>query len=366
MKFIAQLVHSILLIFVFTLSTIAQTDSTNTKTVDLQKAFQETVKKYEAFEVEHGHYIQTPNVKMHYLTWGKFTSRPIVWVHGTGSNCYEAALFADSLAKNGYYIIAIDYYGHGKTPFPTNEVSIFSVADDIYSLLNKLKIKKTIIGGWSRGGSIATAFYDAYPAMVSGIVLEDGGSVGWTRPYNKMEQKEMLNKLTADAEKYGPIPSQKMYSSLFDAFCKYQSDGKISLNDFHSLNKSSAGQWAMNPGLDKWLGEDSLELFTKYTLRPTEAPLFEYSTSSLEPKIVFRNLKVPLLIFDPIDSTDVFKDFEEDNRLLKQQHPKWITHLVYENTGHGVKYQHPERFYKDLIIFLGSIKLQASNSHIKK
>jgi len=71
-----------------------------------------------------------------YLFEGQFGG-PIVWVHGTGSNCYEATLFADSLAKNGYFIIAIDYYGHGKTPFPTNEVSIFSVADDIYFLLNK-------------------------------------------------------------------------------------------------------------------------------------------------------------------------------------------------------------------------------------
>jgi len=365
MKFIAQLIHSILLIFVFNISAIAQIDSTNTMTVDLQKAFQETAKTYEAFEAEHGHYIQTPNVKMHYLTWGKFTSRPIVWIHGTGSNCYEAALFADSLVKNGYYIIAIDYYGHGKTPFPTSEVSIFNVADDIYFLLNKLNIKKTIIGGWSRGGSIATAFYDAYPAMVSGIVLEDGGSVGWLRPYNKMEQKDMLSKLAADAEKYGPILSQKMYSSLFEAFCEYQSDGKISLHNFHSLNNSSTGQWAINPGLDTWLGEDSWELVSKYILRPTEAPLFEYSTTGLEPKIVYRNLKVPLLIFDPIDSTDVFKDFEEDNSLLKQQHSKWITHLVYENTGHGVKYQHPERFYKDLILFLDRIKLQASNSQLK-
>ncbi len=138
------------------------------------------------------------------------------------------------------------------------------------------------------------------------------------------------------------------------------------VKDFHSINKSSVGQWDRNPGLDKWLGEDSWESITKNTLRPTEAPLFEYSTMMLEPKIVYRNLNVPLLIFDPIDSTDVFKDFEQDNTILTQQHPKWITHLVYENTGHAVKYQHPERFYKDLISFLDRIKLQTSNSPIKK
>lgn len=345
----------LILNLIFSCATFAQSDSVNSKPIDLQKAFQETVTKYEAFEKAHGHYIQTPNVNMHYLSWGKSTGRPIVWVHGTTSNCYEAGVFADSLVKKGFYVIAIDYYGHGKTDFPAKEVSIFNVADDIRYLLNKLNIKKTIIGGWSRGGSIATAFYDAYPNMVSGIVLEDGGSVGWTRPYYKLEQQEMLKNLNAEFEKYGPIPPQEMYASLFAAFCKYQSNGNLSLKAFHSINKYSAGQWARNPGLDKWLGEDAWELMTKYTLRPTEAPLFEYSTMMLEPKIVYRNLQVPLLIFDPVDSTDVFKDFEEANRLLTHQHPKWITHLVYENTGHGVKYQHPARFYADLVKFFDKI-----------
>lgn len=365
MKLISQFVQLNFVIFFFTFSAIAQIDSAKTKIVDLQKAFQETVKKYEAFEVEHGHYIQTLNVNMHYLTWGKSTGRPLVWVHGTGSNSYEATIFTDSLVKKGFYVIAIDYYGHGKTLIPTKEVSIYNVADDIEYLLNKLNIKKTFIGGWSRGGSISTAFYDSYPERVSGIVLEDGGSVGWLRPYYKMEQNEMLKKLSDKAEKYGPVPPEKKYSSLFDAFCNYQSSGQVSLKTFHSINKSSTGQWTRNPGLNKWIGEDSWELMTKYALRPTEAPLFEYSTAMLEPKIVYRNLQVPLLIFDPIDSMDV-NDFEEENRLLKQQHLKWITHLIYEKTGHGVKYEHPERFNKDLISFLDSIKIQKNNSPIKK
>lgn len=355
MKFFSQFVRLNLVSLVFTFSAIAQTDSTKIKKVDLQKAFQETVVKYEAFEKTHGHYIQTPNVNMHYLTWGKPTGRPIVWIHGTTSNGYETTIFADSLVKKGYYIIAIDYYGHGKTPFPGKEVSVYNVADDIAFLLNKLNIKNTIIGGWSRGGTITTAFYATYPQKVTGIILEDGGSVGWTRQNYKLEPQEMLKKLNANIEKYGPVPPEKLYATLFDAFCNYQSNGQISLRAFHSLNKSSSEEWTRNPGLDKWLGEDSWETMTKYMLRPTEAPLFEYSTAMLEPKIVFRNLQVPILIFDPIDSTDT-NDFEEDNKLLKQQHPKWITYLVYENTGHAVKFQHPERFYKDLVNFLNKLK----------
>ncbi len=356
MKYISHTIVLFLLNSGITLSAFAQTDSTYSKPIDLQKAFQETVKKYEYFETEHGHYIQTPNVVMHYLTWGKPTGIPFVWVHGTTSNGYEASGFAENLEKDGFYVISIDYYGHGKTPFPTKEVSIYDVADDIKYLLDKLKINKAIIGGWSRGGSIATSFYDEYPETVLGIVLEDGGSVAWTRPYFKLDQKEMLQKLSEEAEKHGPVASQQMYNSLFDAFCNYQRKGNITLTTFHSINESSKGQWTINPGLAKWLGEDSWEIMTNYILRPTEAPLFEYSTMMIEPKIVYRNLQVPLLIFDAIDNEDAFKDFEKNNRLLKQNHPKWVTHLVYENTRHAIKYQHPERFYKDLISFLNGIK----------
>lgn len=55
MKLISQFVHFNFALFFFTFPAFAQTDSTNSKVVDLQKGFQETVKKYEAFQ--HGLHI---------------------------------------------------------------------------------------------------------------------------------------------------------------------------------------------------------------------------------------------------------------------------------------------------------------------
>ena len=109
------------------------------------------------------------------------------------------------------------------------------------------------------------------------------------------------------------------------------------------------------------MGKETSEAFIKGITRPTEIPLLEYSTVVLEPKIIYRNLGVPLLIFDPIDTSIIFMDFKEENSLLAQQHPQWITHLVYENTGHGVKHQHPEMFCKDVILFLDKVKLWQIN-----
>ncbi|MFN2440816.1 MAG: alpha/beta fold hydrolase, partial [Chitinophagaceae bacterium] len=111
-----------------------------------------------------------------YLTWGKPSGVPLIWVHGTGQSAYELLPIADSLTKAGYYIIAIDYYAHGLTPIPKHEVSIYHVADDIKALMDKLKIKKAVIGGFSRGGIITTAFFDTYAERILGLILVDGGS----------------------------------------------------------------------------------------------------------------------------------------------------------------------------------------------
>lgn len=323
---------------------------------ELQAAFKQIVGEYDSFEAVHGNSITTPNVNMHYLTWGKNTDRVFVWIHGTTSNAYEAALFADSLVSNGYFVIAVDYYGHGKTPIPAREVSIYNVADDIHFLLTTLKIDKVTIGGWSRGGTIATAFYDTYPDMVSAIVLEDGGSVGWLRPGHRMEGSELAKLFDDNKQQYGEVPADKLFPSLYDAFRHHQHDGKLRLLTFHAINKTTTGQWGVNPGLAEWLGEESWESIVKSINRPAAAPLFEFSTMTLEPRIAYRNLKVPMLIFDPIDVNDQLKDFHQDNAHLKNEHPDLVTHLVYDNTSHAVKYQRPDRFREDLVAFLKGVE----------
>ncbi len=354
-----KMLQIVLLVFVGIISVKAQRSDHTISERELQAAFKQIVGEYDSFEAVHGSRITTPNVNMHYLTWGQNTGRVFVWIHGTTSNGYEAALFADSLVSKGYFVIAVDYYGHGKTAIPAHEVSIYNVADDIHFLLTRLKIDKVIIGGWSRGGTIATAFYGTYPEMVSAIVLEDGGSVGWLRPGHRMEGSELVKLFDYNKQQYGEIPADTLFPSLYDAFRHHQHDGKLRLLTFHAINKTATGQYGVNPGLAEWLGEDSWESIIKSINSPSAAPLFEFSTMTLEPRIVYRNLKVPLLIIDPIDINDQLKDFREDNAHLKSEHPDLVTHLVYENTSHAVKYQHPDRFRKDLVAFLKAVETKS-------
>lgn len=321
--------------------------------------FLKTKAEFVKFEEKHGHYIQTPNVKMHYLTWGKPTGTPIVWAHGTGSNAYEMLGLADSLVKQGCYVISIDYYGHGFTPIPEKEVSLYHVADDINLLLSHLKIKKAIIGGWSRGGSIATAFYDAYPDRVLGLILEDGGSVAWATN----DHKEPMDSLTAKLRKEFPEYEafQKMtFDSEFKA-SKLWVEGdafnqKHIFQSLASLKQHAAGSWSFNPGMAELCGVSSVEDFLTLTYRPyASTQLFGISTGLLNPKVIYRNLDVPLLILDPVSEQDQFA-FGAENIKLQQAHPEWIMHRVYKNTSHALKYEHPDEFLKDVTDFLPWIK----------
>jgi pimeloyl-ACP methyl ester carboxylesterase len=319
--------------------------------------FLNTKAEFILFEQAQGHYIQTNNTKMHYLTWGKSNRTPIVWVHGTGSNGYELFGLADSLVKQGYYVIAIDYYGHGFTPIPDKEVSLYHVADDIKFLLDNLKIKKAVIGGWSRGGSIATAFYDAYPARVLGLILEDGGSVAAPAIDHSKSIDSCSVEITKRYQEYEQFVSQK-YESAFEAIKK---NGDINKKGdvfagLAAIKQNTSGKWVIGQGISELIGFNSAGELLTMTYRPFASnKLFGTSYMLLNPKIIYRNLDVPMLILDPVSDND-FMPVEKENEKLQKAHPNLIIHKIYKNTSHALKYERPNEFLKDVISFLSRVK----------
>lgn len=104
---------------------------------NLKLKYDSATTQFESYERLHGGFIQTQNIKMHYLHWGNPKDTPIIWIHGSFTNAYELAGIAEEIVRRGYYLIAIDYYGHGLTKIPKHEVSLFHVADDIKALMDE-------------------------------------------------------------------------------------------------------------------------------------------------------------------------------------------------------------------------------------
>ena len=316
--------------------------------------YREARQAFERFEKAHGHFVQTGNGRMHYLTWGSPAGIPFLWAHGSLTNGYEMQTVADSLVAAGLYVIAIDYYGHGQTPIPTHEVSLYHVADDMKSLLDQLRISKAVVGGFSRGGYIATAFYDAYPDRVLGLVLEDGGSVATNMHYHTLTPAA-LEARVVEFEK--ERPAEPTYATEREAYVAIYDPGSPD-TQFELLawiRQDAGGRWAVTPGLFKLFNLENPGQFFDNILRPTKVPLFAASMSLIEPRIIFRNLSVPLLILDAAGPNDPFP-FTEANQALQRQHPRLVTHCVYPDADHNIHHANPRQMTRDVVSFIGQVK----------
>lgn len=322
----------------------------------LQKRYQEAKVDYQQFEEKHGGWIQTENVRMHYLSWGKASGVPLIWLHGSLLHSYELASIAEDLVAGGYYLIAVDYYGHGKTAMPTHEVSLYHIADDVRALMDSLQIRKAVLGGFSRGGYIATAFYDSYPERTLGLILEDGGSVAFNNYHHRMDLESLSKK--ASSMKL-PVELDSLYNGQYDS----EFEAYKSLYDVDAGGLQFEILSVINPKDNKWItyqeASTSFHLldsnqFMELVLRPDNVPLYAASIGMIQPKIIFRNLHVPILILDAVSVGDSMP-FERENRALKEMHPTLITRKEYVNTEHNIHYEHPKQFASDVIDFLKEV-----------
>ncbi len=305
-------------------------------------------------EALYGGYVTTPNVRMHYLDRGPKDAMALIWAHGTTTSAHDIDEIVDGLFAAPLRVISIDYYGHGLTPIPDHPVSVYHVADDIALLMDHLGIDCAIIGGWSRGATISSAFYQTYPERTIALILEDGGVVSWAKAF----EETIWDVVSRTPEVYEP----EGFASEFDLILSLDADSLLTLDPVKvhrtlgkGLEPGPDGLWYDQPEQTRWLWEDTREHLRLGLREPQRAPLFQRSTVYFEPEIALRHLKVPLLTFDPV-SQDDFHRMTEGNRALRARFPDLVTHLVYEDTMHWVRWQHPQRFLKDVLAFVETVR----------
>ena len=100
---------------------------------------------------------------------------PIVLLHGTGSSLHAWEGWAQAL-KSRRRVIRYDLAGFGLTgPSPEGTYSLDNDVRLLVALLDKLGIRRCVLGGNSLGGAIAWRAALAHPARIEKLMLVDAG-----------------------------------------------------------------------------------------------------------------------------------------------------------------------------------------------
>jgi len=106
-------------------------------------------------------------------TYGNEKNKPIIFIHGGPSG--NATLFegttAQKLVAQGFYVIAYDRRGEGRSTDPNAKFTYEEAFQDLNSIYKKYHLKKAVLLGHSFGGLVATLYTNKYPQNVSALVL---------------------------------------------------------------------------------------------------------------------------------------------------------------------------------------------------
>ncbi len=122
------------------------------------------------------HYVQTRDLRMHYLQQG--TGEPVIFIHGFPETSYEwrhqFAAFADQ-----YACFAPDLRGFGATEKPGVRVSRQLLAQDIVNFMDALGIERAAVVAHDWGGIVAFKLAIDWPERVTRLALLDTLCTVW-------------------------------------------------------------------------------------------------------------------------------------------------------------------------------------------
>ena len=313
-------------------------------------------------ERAHGRFVSVDGIRMHYLEWGDAKGVPFVWAHGSGSDGYELRAVAPRLAEAGYRVLAVDYRGHGGTRVKDFNFGIYHIADDLVGLLDSLRIPAAIFGGASKGGSVAAAVYDQYPTRVLGLLMADGGTWSLQYMYDRATPEQIRQSIS------DPLP-QLFGASELEVFQKIVGDMPAeelqkreqsgwTFDMLRRIGPNVRGQWAFLPDFEALMGKLGMEAVT---MKPTMVPPLQWSENAMIPRMMFRNLHVPMMILDPQSERDA-RPVTDQNEWLVADHPTLVINRIYPETGHNVLQSRPDWFVRDAVELLGRVRQRPASA----
>lgn len=259
-------------------------------------------------------YLST-GVKLEYVEQGSKDGIPVILLPGFPDSWRSYEQVMSHLPKT-YHVFAITQRGHGNSDHPETGYFPKDFAADLAAFIKAFALKPAIIVGHSLGATITQQFVVKYPELVRGIVLE--GAIA-----SFADKKDMIN--------YKQLVDQLQDPMDTAVACEFQKStlAKPISEDFFNI-----------------LLEESMKVKANVWKRVWEGLMSANFRKQL------KAVKKPALIiwgekdnFGPLTDQQFFEAAIKGASLI-----------IYKETGHGLHWEEPLRFAKDVASFIDSIK----------
>jgi non-heme chloroperoxidase len=272
--------------------------------------------------ISHPEYIEVAkNVRLHITDVGK--GRPVVLIHGfpLSDEMYEYQY--EALAKAGFRAIGITMRGFGQSDKPGEGYNYDTYADDIKAVLDQLHIDNAVLGGFSMGGAIVIHYMSRHHgAHVGKLALFAAAAPCWTKqpdfPYGYFTKQD-IDGLIALAGVNRP--------ALYEAFGQ----------------KFTATSTSLPAGIGAWLGVINLQA-SGYAVQQMLITLRD-----ADERENLKTIKVSTLILQ--GRNDHIVSYELAEQLNKAIPDSKL--VPFENSGHALFVEEPDKFNAALIDFAG-------------
>ena len=152
------------------------------------------------------------NHKLSYTDKGKYGAPVVLFIHGFPLNKSMWNLQIESFTNN-CRVITYDIRGFGNSDAGKEDFSIELFTKDLISLMDALKIDKTILCGLSMGGYIALNAVENYPERFNALILSDTSCKADTTEAKEKRMKAIENITNNGVEKYAEESIMKFFTS---------------------------------------------------------------------------------------------------------------------------------------------------------
>jgi 3-oxoadipate enol-lactonase len=157
--------------------------------------------------------IAVNNHMVSYTDEGKYGAPVIIFIHGFPFNKSMWNLQVEAV-KDNYHVISYDVRGHGNSDIGNEDFTIELFVKDLLSMMDALKIDKTVLCGLSMGGYIALNAIESYPGRFDALILSDTHCVADTPEAKEKRMKTIETIRKSGIEKYADESIKNLFAAI--------------------------------------------------------------------------------------------------------------------------------------------------------